>query len=156
MAPARVGAHDGRRDAARRGAARRRDIAGGCQTPTGKAGHALLPFRRVKWKSKRYNGVATSPRSTVSSPPRSRLSSLFLPRRLCSRISFVKSVLPLSLSIYFCVTLVRISREYSGEMARADHRSGWLEDITDDGPTSDSTSHFKKSSSDNVGQRATR
>lgn len=71
---------------ARRGAkrvARRHDIAGGCQTPTGEAGHALLPFRGVKWKSKRYNGVATSPRRTVSSPPRSRLSSLFLTLRLC-------------------------------------------------------------------------
>lgn len=62
-----------------------RDIAGGCQTPAGKAGHALLPFRGVKWKSKRYNGVATSPWSTVSSPPRSRLS---LHVSLSSRISW--------------------------------------------------------------------
>lgn len=35
----------------------------------GKAGHALSPFRIAKWKSKRYNGVATSPRSPVSLLP---------------------------------------------------------------------------------------
>lgn len=75
----------------------KRDIAGGCQTPTGKAGHALLPFRAAKWKSKRYNGVATSPRSIVPSvPSRSYLSSLSL--SLCLFLSL--SLPPHSFAFY--------------------------------------------------------
>lgn len=86
-----------------------RDIVGGCQTPAGKAGHALLPFRGVKWKSKRYNGVATSPRSTVSSSP---LARVFLSASLCPSASRgVRKICRVSSrSLTFSVALVRISR----------------------------------------------
>lgn len=88
-----------------------RDIVGGCQTPAGKAGHALLPFRGVKWKSKRYNGVATSPRSTVSSPPsRSRLS-LHTSLSVLPQLAAVRKIRRVSSrSLFFSVAFVRISR----------------------------------------------
>lgn len=48
----------------------------------GKTGHALSPFRHAKWKSKCYNGVATSPKSPVSLLPHSLLLCFtFLPYR---------------------------------------------------------------------------